>query len=464
MTPLMGDRLAQAFVDAGLPPGVLNVVHGFAAGAHLVADADVAAVTFTGSTAVGRKIHDAAHLGQRLQLELGGKNPVVVLADADLDAAADVVARSSFSLSGQACTGAGRDPRRGGDPRPTARRGRRAGRRHVARAGRSRRRDDGTADRRACASTAMERRGRHGDRRGRHASSPAAHRLADGELADGWFFPPTVLVDVSAGHDDRPRGGVRPGDRLRAGRLARRGDRLRQRRRLRAVGGDLHPLAGRRPAASPPRSRPGMVRVNRPTVGAAFNAPFGGIKQSGTATHREQLGPDGDGLLHREPHRLAGELTVDLGLDGARALVLGSSSGLGRAVAAALAAEGAAVAVVSRDARARRGGPPSDRRRRGARRRPHRSPATAARLVAEAVAALGGLDICVVNTGGGKPGGDPRHRRPTTTPPTTSMLRPALEVGPGGRAAPRRRRPRPARVPHRPLASSRRRPTSRCRR
>ena len=87
---------------------MLNVVHGFAAGAHLVADADVAAVTFTGSTAVGRKIHAASHLGQRLQLELGGKNPIVVLADADLDAAADVVARSSFSLSGQACTGAGR--------------------------------------------------------------------------------------------------------------------------------------------------------------------------------------------------------------------------------------------------------------------------------------------------------------------------------------------------------------------
>ena len=108
MTPLMGDRLAQAFVDAGLPPGVLNVVHGFAAGAHLVAHDEVAAVAFTGSTEVGRKIHAASHLGQRLQLELGGKNPVVVLADADLDVAADVVARSSFSLSGQACTGAGR--------------------------------------------------------------------------------------------------------------------------------------------------------------------------------------------------------------------------------------------------------------------------------------------------------------------------------------------------------------------
>ena len=108
MTPLMGDRLAAAFIDAGLPDGVLNVVHGFDAGAHLVADDRVAAITFTGSTATGRKIHAAVGLGRRVQLELGGKNPIIVLADADLDAAATVVARSSFSLTGQACTGAGR--------------------------------------------------------------------------------------------------------------------------------------------------------------------------------------------------------------------------------------------------------------------------------------------------------------------------------------------------------------------
>ena len=92
MTPLMGDRLASAFLDAGLPPGVLNVVHGVAAGAHLVADEGVDAVTFTGSNATGQKIHAAMGIGRRVQLELGGKNPIVVLADADLDAAAAVVA------------------------------------------------------------------------------------------------------------------------------------------------------------------------------------------------------------------------------------------------------------------------------------------------------------------------------------------------------------------------------------
>ena len=76
-----------------------------------------------------------------------------------------------------------------------------------------------------------------------------------------------------------------------------------------------------------------MVRVNRPTVGAAFNAPFGGIKQSGTGTHKEQLGPTVMDFYTRVAHGLAGHL-MDLGLAGRRALVLGSSSGLGRAVAA----------------------------------------------------------------------------------------------------------------------------------
>ena len=108
MTPLMGERLAAAFVDAGLPPGVLNVVHGTSAGAHLVADERRRRGHLHWIERHRQKIHAAIGIGRRVQLELGGKNPIVVLADADLDAAAAVVARSSFSLSGQACTGAGR--------------------------------------------------------------------------------------------------------------------------------------------------------------------------------------------------------------------------------------------------------------------------------------------------------------------------------------------------------------------
>ncbi len=121
MTPLMGERLAAAFIDAGLPAGVLNVVHGFAAGAHLVDDARVDAVTFTGSNATGLKIHAAIGLGRRVQLELGGKNPIVVLADADLDAAA--ADRRPVELLAQR-PGVHRcrpDPRRPAGPRRAAR-------------------------------------------------------------------------------------------------------------------------------------------------------------------------------------------------------------------------------------------------------------------------------------------------------------------------------------------------------
>src|SRR5690606_2279241 len=82
MTPRMGERLAAALIDAGLPAGVINTVHGFGAGAEVVASRDVDAITFTGSTAVGQKIHEAAWVGRRTQLELGGNNPVVVLGDA----------------------------------------------------------------------------------------------------------------------------------------------------------------------------------------------------------------------------------------------------------------------------------------------------------------------------------------------------------------------------------------------
>jgi alpha-ketoglutaric semialdehyde dehydrogenase len=97
--------------EAGLPPGVLNIIQGFGAeaGAALVADADVQVVSFTGSTAVGRQI--AVVAGQRLakvSLELGGKNPLVVCDDADLANAARWVVLSAFSNAGQRCAAASR--------------------------------------------------------------------------------------------------------------------------------------------------------------------------------------------------------------------------------------------------------------------------------------------------------------------------------------------------------------------
>jgi len=101
-------RIAQ---EAGLPAGVLNIIQGYGeeAGAPLVANSDVALISFTGSTGVGRQI--AAVAGQRLarvSLELGGKNPLVVCDDADLDSAAKWVLLSAFSNAGQRCASGSR--------------------------------------------------------------------------------------------------------------------------------------------------------------------------------------------------------------------------------------------------------------------------------------------------------------------------------------------------------------------
>jgi alpha-ketoglutaric semialdehyde dehydrogenase len=111
LTTLSTRHLAECLVEAGLPPGVLNLVHGSGAvvGEALVAHPDVAAVSFTGSGPVGRRIHGlASERIARVQLEMGGKNPLVVLDDADPVRAATIAAAGGFGLTGQACTATSR--------------------------------------------------------------------------------------------------------------------------------------------------------------------------------------------------------------------------------------------------------------------------------------------------------------------------------------------------------------------
>ena len=109
--PETANAFARLAAEAGLPPGVLNIVHGYGpeAGQPLVEDPRVAVISFTGSTAVGRTINRTA--GERLAkvcLELGGKNPLVVCDDADLDRAAEAAALSAFSNAGQRCAAGSR--------------------------------------------------------------------------------------------------------------------------------------------------------------------------------------------------------------------------------------------------------------------------------------------------------------------------------------------------------------------
>lgn len=108
--PLSGLRLAQALNDAGLPPGVLNFItgRGGEVGSVITESPEIRAVSFTGSTSAGEHIHRSVALNTRTQMELGGKNPLIVMEDADLDAAVQLAIKGGFSLSGQACTGTSR--------------------------------------------------------------------------------------------------------------------------------------------------------------------------------------------------------------------------------------------------------------------------------------------------------------------------------------------------------------------
>lgn len=110
-TPLLATLLVEVFEEVGLPEGVLNLVHGYGeeAGEPLVAHPDVRGVSFTGSLEVGRHINElCGRLMKRCSLELGSKNALIVMPDADVDLAVEAAAWGAFATSGQRCTATSR--------------------------------------------------------------------------------------------------------------------------------------------------------------------------------------------------------------------------------------------------------------------------------------------------------------------------------------------------------------------
>ncbi|WP_054950324.1 5-carboxymethyl-2-hydroxymuconate semialdehyde dehydrogenase [Numidum massiliense] len=110
-SPLTATKLAEIVRDAGVPPGVFNVVHGFGetAGAALVAHPHVPLISFTGESVTGKEImRNGASYLKRFSMELGGKSPVVVFDDADVERAVDAVVFGIFSLNGERCTAGSR--------------------------------------------------------------------------------------------------------------------------------------------------------------------------------------------------------------------------------------------------------------------------------------------------------------------------------------------------------------------
>jgi acyl-CoA reductase-like NAD-dependent aldehyde dehydrogenase len=282
LTPVSVWHLAQALTEAGLPPGVLNVVHGRGelVGEELVGHADVAAVSFTGSVAAGSRIHERVSVRRaRVQLEMGGKNPVVVLDDADPARAARIVAAGAFGLTGQACTATSRVLCTPGIHDAFVAALSREAARYAPGDGLA----DGTVMGPVVSAEQLAT-----DRRYLHtATAEGASILTGGEEPDGLRQPAAVVVGVEPHHRIAreevfgPVVGV-----LRVDDLDSAIDVANDVPFGLAAGIVTSDLRAAHRFAD--RVQAGVVKVNRPTSGLDLNVPFGKVKASSTNTFREQ--------------------------------------------------------------------------------------------------------------------------------------------------------------------------------
>lgn len=282
LTSHSGTHLVRALVEAGLPDGVLNVVHGRGArvGAALVGDPRVDAVSFTGSTTVGKGIHRAvsARMG-RVQLEMGGKNPIIVTAGANVELAARVVATSAFAVTGQACTAASRVivPSSIADELVAALGG------EIERY----RPGDGLDDRVLMGPVVDEKQLETDRRYVQVAREEGGEVVVGGDVLDGQFFAPTMVTGVRPEHTIAQREVFGPvlavieiddfDEAIEVANAVPFGL---------TAGICTNDLAMAHRFVD--RIQAGVVKVNRPTVGLELNVPFGGIKESSTGTFREQ--------------------------------------------------------------------------------------------------------------------------------------------------------------------------------
>lgn len=289
VTPLLGQRLVDALLEAGLPAGAIAVLHGGAEVAQaLVADERVDAVTFTGSTAVGEAIHRAVPASRRTQLEMGGKNPVVVLEDADLDRAAALITKGAFGLSGQACTGTSRVIVHADVHDALVER--------IAAKAAALRLGPGLEPGVDMGPQATERQKDTVLGFVRRALDAGAQLVTGGpeepegdHLAHGHFVRPTVFTGVDPASELATEEVFGPvlavllaGDLDEALALA-------DATRFGLSAGIVTADVGRALTFAR-RVTAGLVKVNQPTTGQAMNAPFGGLKNSSTQTSKEQAG------------------------------------------------------------------------------------------------------------------------------------------------------------------------------
>jgi aldehyde dehydrogenase (NAD+) len=269
---------------------VLNFVTGKAGevGPAIIEAPQIRAISFTGSTAAGEQIHRAASLSTRTQMELGGKNPLIVLEESDVPLAVDLTIKGGFSLTGQACTGTSRVLV---TPQAKAAFVAQLVEKTAALKIGNGMEADAQIGPLATASqlhTVLEY-----IKAGKREATLAAggEQLIDGELAHGYFVQPTVFIDVP--RNARIAREEIFGPVIAVIDVADYADAI-------AVANDteygLSAALVTRDAALMDRFagdiEAGTVKINRTTTGNLVNAPFGGLKRSSTATFRES-GRDG---------------------------------------------------------------------------------------------------------------------------------------------------------------------------
>jgi len=282
LTPVSTRHLTEALVRAGLPAGVLNVVHGSGAvvGEALVRDPRVAAVSFTGSTRVGMRIERAVQERRgRVQVEMGGKNALVVLDDADVEQAARIAAAGGFGLTGQACTASSRVICTPGvyDDFVAA----------LAKEAARYRPGDGLADGTLLGPVVSEQQLATVTAAIDRARTEGAAVAAGGEAPEELMLAPTVLTGLgrenTAAREEifGPVVAVLP-----AADLDEAIDVVHDSPYGLAAGICTRSLAAAQRFAA--GVRVGVVKVNRPTTGLDLNVPFGGVGDSSSNTFREQ--------------------------------------------------------------------------------------------------------------------------------------------------------------------------------
>jgi alpha-ketoglutaric semialdehyde dehydrogenase len=295
LTPLLGQRLVEALLEAGVPGLALAMVNGHAdVGKALVSDPRVDAVTFTGSTAVGEAIHANMSPWVRCQLETGGKNAVLVWEDADLDLAADIVVKGAFGLAGQACTGTSRVVAHEGVASGLLERVLERARAIVVGNGL----DDGVTMGPLASAAQQEKYATYLDVA--RAEGEVLEIASPGhEPAGGYFARPAVVTGIRSEHRLAQEEVFAP---ILAFLTVSSYDEA-----VEVVNGTAYGLSAGVVTGSVGMAlrftrdaEAGLVKVNQPTTGMAMNAPFGGVKKSSTQTFKEQGGDSAIQFYTRE--------------------------------------------------------------------------------------------------------------------------------------------------------------------